>query len=258
MSEGFMAKLYGAVLLKAKDILDYLARSTEAPTLNDLSQNLDISKPTILKILNTLEYCGYVSCSELSGNKRYYLGTTFLSYAQKINDSFTIIEQVTPYLKKLCAESGESINLGIPQKDKVLVLKKLDAPSEKGIKLVSQVGGTMNLYSSSMGKAILASYTPRQLSQYLSQVSFDKLTANTLDTPDKLKEDLELTKERGYSLDNSENQDGIYCVGFSLIKNGQLFGAFSISTLRYTMTDKKLKKLVDLGKATQKEIVENL
>lgn len=53
-------KLYGTVLLKAKQILDFIANANELPTLNAISKNVNISKPTIYKILKTLEYCGYV------------------------------------------------------------------------------------------------------------------------------------------------------------------------------------------------------
>lgn len=253
-----MAKLYGAVLLKAKDILDYIVSSPDAPTLNDLSQNLDISKPTILKILKTLEYCNYISCSEMNGSKHYYLGTVFLRYAEKVNESFDIINLVLPYLKELRDASKESINLGIPRNNEVLILKKLEVPLERGIKLVSQVGGTMPLYSSSMGKAILSNFSKVKLNDYLKNTKLIRQTENTITSADKLKEELKLTRENGYSIDNSENQEGIFCIGFDLKKNDHLLGAFSISTLRYTMDKEKLDKLSKLGKKTQQKIIENL
>lgn len=84
-------KLYGTVLLKAKEILDFIANAKEAPTLNTLSKNLEISKPTIYKILKTLIHCDYVRVSVIGEEKVYRLGTIFLQYAQAVNHSINIV-----------------------------------------------------------------------------------------------------------------------------------------------------------------------
>ncbi|MBB1078695.1 IclR family transcriptional regulator [Limosilactobacillus sp. STM2_1] len=244
-------KLYGAVLLKARQILDYIASTDEAPTLRELDEHLDISKPTIYKILKTLEYCGYIRVE--GEDKHYYLGTIFLQYAQAVNNSFDIEEIARPYLKQLRDATRETVNLGIIEDNSVVLLSKLE--STNSIKLVSYIGGKMHMYSSAMGKAVLATYNDKQLSEYLNDLTFEKLTPNTIDNTQRLMEDINNTRRQGYSIDDIENQPGVYCLGFSLVKNGHVLGAFSISTPEYRMDDDKKKQFVTLGQQTQQQIL---
>lgn len=244
-------KLYGAVLLKAKQILDYLAQADEAPTLRELDEHLDISKPTIYKILQTLEYCGYIRVE--GEDKHYYLGTIFLQYAQAVNNSFNIEEIAKPYLKELRDATKETVNLGIIEDKSVVLLSKLE--STNSIKLVSYIGGKMHMYSSAMGKAVLANYNDQQLSAYLDGITYEQLTPHTITNTEALLADLNQIRQQGYSIDNVENQPGVYCLGFTIIKNGRILGAFSISTPEYRMDSDKKEQFVKLGQQTQQKIL---
>ncbi|MCH3923009.1 IclR family transcriptional regulator [Limosilactobacillus sp.] len=249
-------KLYGTVLLKARQILDYLASTTEAPTLSELDEHLNISKPTIYKIIQTLEYCGYVRTIVNGDQKTYRLGTVFLHYAQTVNDSIDIVEIATPFLKTLRDQTAETVNLGIEQDDKIVLLSKME--STHSIKLVSVIGGTMNMYSSAMGKALLATYSPQHLANYFQRVHFERLTPNTIVDQTALQRDLAAVRERGYAIDNVENQPGVYCLGFAIVAHHRTYGAFSISTPEFRLTTDKRTAFVRLGKRTQKLIQQHL
>ena len=43
------AKLYGTVVVRAKEILDFIAQCRTAPTLKDISDGIEMTKPTVLK-----------------------------------------------------------------------------------------------------------------------------------------------------------------------------------------------------------------
>lgn len=249
-------KLYGTVLLKAKQVLDDIARADEAPTLNDLSKDLDISKPTIYKILQTLEYCGYVRVVIVGDEKHYHLGTIFLQYAQSVNNSINIVEIANPYLKKLRDQTEETVNLGIVEDNSIVLLSKME--STHSIKLVSVIGGKMNMYSSAMGKALLATYSREQLAEYLATVSYQKLTPRTITNNDDLLANIITTRKQGYAVDDVENQAGVYCLGFSLTAHDRSYGAFSISVPEFRLTDEKRATFVKLGKKTQTEIEAHL
>jgi len=254
MAEKKDENLYGTVLIKAKSIMDFILDGQVAPTLKEISDNVEMTKSTVLKILKTLEYCGYVRRTD--DTKQYYLGTMFLSYAQKVNRTFDIRQVAMPSLENLRNVVGETVNIGIVEKEQVTILDKIESPS--AVYLVARIGGQMQLYSSSMGKAILAEYSPKELERYATETNFEKLTANTLIDRKSLLEDIKLVKERGYAFDNEENQEDIFCVGFSLIKNGKVFGAFSISMPRYRVDEAKLKVVIDAGKIAQKQILTEL
>jgi DNA-binding IclR family transcriptional regulator len=58
------------------------------------------------------------------------------------------------------------------------------------------------LYARAMGKAILANLEPVDLTNILEKIQIKKLTSNTLHDKEKILKDIELTRNRGYSINN--------------------------------------------------------
>ena len=251
MLEPTQQPLYGGVLLKAKDILDFILESDTPPSLKEISDNVPMTKSTVYKILQTLEYVGFVRC--LGEDKRYYLGTVFLSYAQKTLGTFDINLVAQPYLAKLRDITNETVNLGILDSNEVVLLAKLESPNS--VNLVSRIGKGMMLYSSAMGKAILSTYPAVKLNQYLATTKLVPLTANTITDKQKLKANIQLTQAQGYAIENSENQQDIFCVGFPLVKNNRIYGAFSVSAPRYRIKQTNLDLFIKEGRKAQQEIL---
>lgn len=243
-------KPYGTVLIKANNILQYLLECPEPQTLAEISKGMKAAKPTTLKILNTLELLGWVHRDSLT--KQYFLGTQLITYADKALKSIDIAKIAYPYLQKLRDETQETINLGILRDQKVILIQKLESP--QSIKLQSTIGGTMNLYSSAMGKAILATFTTQQLNDYLSTHDLKALTSNTLTSSTKLRKNIGLIKQTGFAMDSQENEPDVFCIGATIKKGTRLYGAFSISTPSYRLPEERKNKFVRLLLNTQAEI----
>lgn len=243
-------KLYGSVLIKAKTILDAILHSEAAPTLNEVSKLSKINAPTTLKILNTLEYLGFVRRDP--DTRKYYLGTQFLTYGEKASSSFDIGSVTRNALQDLRDATGETVNLGVCQNDHVVLLEKLESASS--IKLKSTVGGQMNLYSSSMGKAILAQYDNDKINEYIKRTDLKPVTYNTITKETALKANLENIRNVGFSIDDEENEPDIYCIGAPIVGNGQIYGAFSVSAPKYRVSEARRREFIRLVLETQHQI----
>lgn len=215
---------------------------------------MGVAKPTTLKILNTMEMLGWVRRDDLT--KQYYLGTQLITYADKALQSIDIAKIAHPFLQKLRDETQETINLGILRDQKVFLVEKLESP--QSIKLQSTIGGSMNLYSSAMGKAILATYSPQELRNYMSNQDFKVLTPNTIVSAAKLRKNINLIRETGFSMDDEENEEDVFCLGATIRKADRLYGAFSISTPTYRLSEDRKNKFVRLLLNTKAEIEEAL
>jgi hypothetical protein len=66
------------------------------------------------------------------------------------------------------------------------------------------------LHSTAVGKAYMAALAARTLEPLLKRCRFERYTANTLTDRAALRKELELTRERGWSVDSEENEAGIY------------------------------------------------
>ncbi|WP_137597649.1 IclR family transcriptional regulator [Paucilactobacillus kaifaensis] len=251
MTDASAENLYGGVLIKGKEIMDFILNAQTPPTLKEISDHVEMTKSTVLKILKTLDYCGFVRRDEET--KRYYLGTVFLGYAQKVDDTFDIRQIALPLLSELRDQTGETVNLGIIDGNTITLLEKMESP--QSVYLVSRIGGGMNMYSSAMGKATLSQYDDEQLSRYFDEVTLTKLTPNTIVSEKKLRSNLAEIKQQGYSIDNEENQPDVYCVGFSLKTEDKIYGAFSISIPKYRIEPTKLAAIIEQAKVIQQRII---
>ena len=68
-----------------------------------------------------------------------------------------------------------------------------------------------------MGKAVLAHLDESSLSQFLESVQRKKLTPQTIVNLQELRQDINLTRDRGYSINNEEYVKGLICIGAPLI-----------------------------------------
>lgn len=243
-------KLYGTVLLKAKKIMDALSASETSLTLEQISSTAGIPRPTTFKILNTLDYINFVRKDE--NEKKYSLGTNLIEYGTRALGSFDIVSIAEPYLTELNKVTSETVNLGIEEHSQIVLLKKIDSP--RPVNLNSEVGGTLELYTSAMGKAILATKSERELDQYFSSVELKPSTSNTITSIAKLKRQLEEVKKNGYAIDDQENQTEVVCVGAAIQKYGKVFGAISVSTPKYRLDELLLNHMKKLVKSTVDQI----
>ncbi|MCI1987252.1 MAG: IclR family transcriptional regulator [Lactobacillus sp.] len=243
-------KLYGTALIKGKAILDFILACDHAPTLAEITAGTTASKPTTLKLLTTLAVLQLVRREEDS--KRYYLGTQMLSYGEKAADSFDITAIARPYLQQLRDETGETVNLGVVSDGHIVLIEKLETPNS--IKLRSVIGGTMHMYSSAMGKAVLAEYQAPLLHQYFANHELKHVTPHTLTTQATLRADLQTVTKSGVGIDDEETEPGVFCIGAVLKRGTHIMGAFSVSSPKYRLTPQRRDDFVQEILRTQKAI----
>lgn len=241
---------YGSVLLRANEIIQCILNSDTAPTLAEISERLGYSKPTTLKVLNTLELLHWIRRDKIT--KGYYLGTQLIVYGDKALASIDLIKIAKPYLQKLRDATEETINLGVVRNEQIVLIDKLESPMS--VKLQSTIGGRMNLYSSSMGKAVLATYDTQHFKQYINDHKLNPLTPNTITSSAKLQEDINVIKQTGFSMDNEENENDVFCLGATIKGNNRLYGAFSISTPKYRLPEERKNKFIRLLLNTKAQI----
>ncbi|QIL51184.1 IclR family transcriptional regulator [Weissella coleopterorum] len=243
-------KLYGSTLVKAKMILDYLAKQINSTTLTKLSQEIGITKPTVRKIMDTLVYLNWVTETQ----NGFLLGTGVIQYAEAARNQFNIVQIAEPYLNRLSEKFGETINLVMPHGNHVILVNKYEGSHSVALKSV--IGGQMDLYSTSVGKSILATYDDNKLNQYLAVTELKAKTSSTIDNAEDLRIELEKVRIRGFAYENEENEFEISCVGTSLEVGGQILGAFSISAPSYRVTDESMREFSRAILKTKAEILQ--
>lgn len=221
-------------LVGADRVLAALIELAEHPagiSLDELATRLGSSKPTAHRALAVLRRAGFAS---LEGRGRYELGDEFVRLAYRFADSRPESAAVMPLLQELATRFGETVHFAVLDGRDIVYRAKVDPPSG-AMRLTSTIGGRNPARSTAVGKLLLSAEvsTAVELDQWFDAVELAAITPTTITTIDGLWQDLELTKERGYGLDNQENEIGVNCIALPVRIGGVRAGGISLSGLTY-------------------------
>jgi DNA-binding IclR family transcriptional regulator len=240
---------------KAFAILEYLATVDASKDLGVISSDLGMNKSTVYRFLSTLGSLGYVDQDLETG--RYALGAKVVLLASKFLDSLDFREQARPFLEMLVRETRETVHLAILDDFEVVYIDKVDGLQP--VKMASKVGHRMPAHSTGLGKALLAFVDEELWSEYVKVKGLTRYTPNTIDTPKGFYEHLRQIKERGFAIDDCENEDGIRCVAVPVRDyTGQVIAAISIAGWSLTMTPDRDEELACLARNTAQALTERL
>lgn len=214
-----------AVLQKALDILEVLA---ECPGLglSELSEKAKASKASTYRVLSTLESRGFaVKDSE---SRKYSAGVQLISLSCAIVARLDLVKAARPYMKELQQIFDETVNLGILADGQVLYVEILE--SAQGLRMSSQVGARDALHSTALGKAILSAMPASEARELLTNHRRLAATPRTIVGLEALMDELAVVAERGYSIDDEENEVGARCIGIPIHDlSGRACGGLSVS-----------------------------
>ena len=198
----------GSAILRAIRILEVLAEHERPPQLAEIAQAVQLPKPTVLRILGTLEHAGVVAREP--DTKRYGFAERLNRFAGKVLLGSPHRSTRHAILEELVEQIGETCNLTIPNGSAVLYLDRVETAWPLRVHLGP--GSRVPLYASASGKLFLSAMPKRSRDRFLSQIPLIKHTANTLADPKRLASEFNAIRERGYSVDNEEYLPGICCV----------------------------------------------
>ena len=241
-------------LEKAFKIIDIIEEYYELK-FNDIVRFTAFKKSTVHRFLSFLTKSKYITKDKITSN--YRLGIKFLNASSKILLNLDIKERAEPYLNELSSITGETIHLAMLIDDEVVYIDKKE--SNKSIRLISRIGKTVQMYSTAVGKAILAFQTKSFIEKKLNNIEYIKFTKNTIVKKEDLLLELKKVKEQGFSLDQEENEEGICCIG-APIKDytGMVVASISISVVKIRVDIKELLNYKELLLEKTKLISENL
>jgi len=221
---------------RAFTLIEIIA-SNEPLSLKAITELADLPKPTVYRLLSSLETWGYVDHDE---HKGYKLGTKFLFLGIKVQESLEIKKIARPFLKELNENTNETVFLGVLDKGRSLYVDKLD--SNHSVRLVSHVGSRNYIHSTSLGKCLIINLTEEKILKIFEKHGIPSLTKNTITDKKELLEQVALVRKQGFALDNVENEEGVRCVAAPVKDHkGKVVAAVSISGPVQRVTDEAIE-----------------
>lgn len=233
-----------------------LLADTGSIGLMDLSATLSLNKTTAHRVLNSLIYMGYAKQDPATG--KYEPTFKIVDIANRIMSKVDIVQTVRPYLRKLMEASGETVHFVERDGTDAVYIDKVES-FNNGMQMVSRIGSRIPLYCSGVGKAMLAQMDSWEAEEVWNASGVSPLTEHTITDYGKFQQELAQIQQRGYALDNEENQIGVRCIACSLKDPAGIPKyAFSISAPTSRMNDERIRELAFYVLEAGKEMAESL
>ena len=220
--------------------LELLAENGDAGVM-EVSTALGLNKSTAHRVLNSLIYMGYARQNEETG--RYEPSLKVVDLANQVMKHVDIVQVVRPYLRKLMELTDETVHFVERDGTDAVYIDKVES-YRNGIQMVSRIGSRIPLYCSGVGKAIAAELDEHEVEEIWNRSRILPLTPYTITDFEAFRRELSEIRERGYALDNEENENGVRCIAVSLKDyTGRVKYAFSISAPVSRMDNERIRQL---------------
>jgi DNA-binding IclR family transcriptional regulator len=211
---------------RALRIIGYLAESSRS--LGDVAQHLGVHKSTALRLLQTLEAEGFARRESAS---RYGIGFRVVTLAHQALDNLDLFSIAHPHLVALASRLGSTLHLGQLIGPEVIYVDKVEGRG--AVKMYSMVGRAASLYTSGLGKAVLAYVTGPLRNEMLDSIVYKRHTPTTITTRAELEQELARIRARGWAEDDAEFEDFINCVAVPIRDSrGRVHASLSMTAVR--------------------------
>lgn len=150
-------------------------------------------------------------------------------------------------LAQVVHELGETANLAILSGDSAEYVAQ--APSLHTMRMFTEVGRRVDLHATGVGKALLAQLPQGEVEAILTRTGLAAHTVHTVTALPRLRAVLDEARERGYVLDEQEQELGVRCVAVALPTAAPMVAAISVSGPVTRMDDALVARAVPVLRA---------
>ena len=196
-------------------------------TLTDISQEVDINTSTTYRLVTTLVNHNFLELDDQTGE--YRLGFASLELARSYQTGSELLRIARPELLQLRDATSETVHLAMLDGMEVVYIEKMEGLHAIGL-MSSRVGRRAPAYCTGVGKALLSQKESQFVLENTEWETLIRFNDRTIVEPQALLAELDLTRDRGYSLDNGEHEYEVRCVAAPIFDHsGEVFAALSVS-----------------------------
>lgn len=212
---------------RALSILELLGESEVPLSLAEICRRMNLHKSTVHRALIVLERGMLL---ERTPENSFRLGLKLFDLGNRAVRQMDLRTRIHPFARRLSAQLGETVHLGVLQKTSVVYLDKA-GPGNR-VCTGSKTGSSNPAHCTSLGKAMLAWLPQDAINELIDQMTFVRFTNKTICSREQLLEALQRVRRRGYSIDDEEVETGVRCIGAPIFDDsGAPIAALSVSCI---------------------------
>jgi DNA-binding IclR family transcriptional regulator len=235
------------------DIIEALIK-TRMMTVSEVNQQFKIPKSSAYAILQTLKARGYVHKDE---QDRYSLSLKLFSLGSELIAGIDLRRSTYSLLKELADKAQITAHIAVLEGTRAVYIEKIEVMAS--VRLRTEVGRTLYLHSTGIGKALLAFRPEDEINQMLAVMPLPALTPKTITDVAALKKELAKVRAQGYSVGSEENEITTRAVGAPIFgPDGRTIAAVNLGATTLQMKPKDVPRLGALVKAYAMKMSERL
>jgi IclR family transcriptional regulator, blcABC operon repressor len=193
---------------RARAVLDMVSTCEPPLTVSEIARRLYLPKSTVHGLCATLVNLGLLSRRTDNG---FNIGPHVMRWANAFNARSDVITEFAGLWDGLNVLSGETITLSVLEGAEVVYIACRNSTSPLGVTF--RVGMRLPAPFTATGKAILSTWSDDRVRSLMTNRWPEPLTANSVRHVDALLVELGETRARGFSIDNGQVREGMWCFG---------------------------------------------
>jgi IclR family transcriptional regulator, KDG regulon repressor len=190
------------------DIIEVLSREKDGLGLTDIGKRVGLHKSTVFRLLSSLAEKGYIDKNPKTAN--YRLSLKFIELSSTFLNNLELKTEALPFLKKLASLTTQAVYFAVLDGWEVIYIEKVE--TFESIRKYDIIGKRAPSYCTSLGKSLLSGLSEDEIRDRFQAIPLTAFTPNTITTLNRLIEEVDLIRERGWSEDDEEYEEGIRCI----------------------------------------------
>ena len=218
-----------------KDFVEALARGLEVirsfdrmhvkQTISQISERTLLARPTVLRLLLTLEELGYVR----SQDNHYSLTPKVVDLGMAYVSSLGLYGAAKPHMENLSKEVDQSVSLAELDGSDIVYTGRVEVP--KIVSVGVTVGARLPSASTAVGRVLLAAVPDAELHDVLSTPSLSMFIPRNRFTAEQIRPLLHTVREQGWGESDEDLQYGVQAIAAPLHgEDGQVVAAIGLGT----------------------------
>lgn len=194
------------------ELLEFFAKRQRPATLAEISDALGWPRSSTFNLVGTLADAGFLY--EPHGRRGYYPGPRWLALAQQVAAAEPLPAAVHDMADEVAAATGETTAIGAPAGTSASFIYVVE--STHSVRYFAQVGDRVPIHASSVGRALLEQYAPRERQALYRRIGFERYSETTPMDADAVEAELARAQARGYHQSDREYLPDLAGVSLSL------------------------------------------
>lgn len=172
-------------------------------TLGQIAEETGLSRPTVRRILVTLEELGYVRRE----GRLFALTPHVLALGYAYLSSLNLTEVAQPYMEEVTAATGHTCSLAALDGEDAVSITRV--PSRRVMSFTLTTGTRLPAYATSMGRVLLSGLGGAEVDKLLASAELRPLTPHTTTDPQQLRCKIDEARRQGWALVDQELEEGV-------------------------------------------------